>query len=240
MKGFCRFGLLIILFAVGAGACAGKQVVAIEPADVMYARGVELREPGRFLFWKRDRCDQAIAVFQQLIDTYPFSRYAVSSQLGVADCYFQQGRWQDAIFHYREFESLYPTHAEIARVRFSLAESYREQSLAYDRDTADLEQALNHYQRTARLESPYREEALEWVAALRSELARRILYIGRFYERENQPLSALERYEALLVRYADTPESLVAHDRASGIYRRLGEAHKIETLPQPQFVPEKS
>ena len=239
MKRLSRF-LLAAICLITVGACAHKPDVTIEAADVMYERGVELAEPRRVLFWERDRCDQAIAVFQQLVDTYPFSQYAVSAQLGIADCYFQQGRWQDAIFHYREFESLYPTHPETARVRFSLAESYREQSLAYDRDTTDIEQALSHYQRTARMDSPYREESLERVRELRSELARRVLYIGRFYERENQPLSALERYESLLVGYPDTPEAVEAFEKAAAIYRSLGEEHKIEALPKPRLEPEQT
>jgi outer membrane protein assembly factor BamD len=230
MKKF-RF-LAVLLFA----ACAHSQPTAVPPADVLYRQAVEEAKPGKFLWWDTDNCDDAIPLFQQVIDHYPFSQYATLSQLGVADCYFRQEQWTDAIFHYREFEKLHPTHPEIWKVRYRLAESYHEQSLDYDLDTSDLEQAYYYYSKTAEGDSEFRQAAIGKAQAEAKQLAQRIFYIGRFYERNGEVLSAIDRYAELIRAFPDQPSARDAYKRAADLFRKIDEPEKIAALPKPAGV----
>lgn len=229
--------LRLAVAALALAACAHSAPTTVPPAEVLYREAVETAKPGSFLWWTIDHCDDAIPLFQQVIDTYPFSQYAVESQLGVADCYFSQEQWSDAIFHYREFEKLHPTHSAIWRVRYNLAESYREQSLAYDLDTADTEQAYYYYAKTAEGDSAYRKPALTKAQAEAKKLAERIFYIGRFYERSGETLSAIERYRELINAFPDQERSREAYERAAKLLEELGEGAKLAELPKPAGVP---
>ncbi len=233
MSARARLTATLLLLAFGV-ACAHSREIQTAPADVMFAQARELSQEGRFLFWSTDNCEDAIRAYQKVIDTYPFSQYAVASQLGIADCYYSQGKWPEAIFQYRDFEKLHPSHPEIPRVLFMLGESYREQSLDYDRDTADLEQSYLYYSKAARADSEYSDEARRKAFDARRKLASRLLYIGRFYEREEQYLSAIERYEMVIRSFPEVPEAVTAWERAGDIFRRLGEEEKIEGLPRPR------
>lgn len=223
---------LIIMAAAG---CAHNKPAPLAPADVLYRQAVETAKPGQFLWWTIDHCDDAIPLYQRVVDNYPFSQYAVESQLGIADCYFSQEQWSDAVFHYRDFEKLHPLHPEIGRVRYRLGEAYHEQSLAYDLDTADLEQAYYYYSKTAEMQSPYQSEGRTKARFEAKRLARRILYIGRFYERNGESLAALERYRALILAFPDLPQAGKAYARATEVYKKLGEPAKIALLPRPRY-----
>lgn len=229
--------LLPAMLAAGLAACAHSAPAPVPPAEVLYREAVETAKPGHFLWWAIDHCDDAIPLFQQVVDNYPFSQYAIESQLGIADCYFSQEQWSDAIFHYREFEKLHPTHPDIWRVRYRLAEAYREQSLAYDLDTADTEQAYYYYAKTAEGDSPYRKPALAKAQEEAKKLAERIYYIGRFYEREGETLSAIERYRELINAFPDQERAREGYERAVKLFDELGEHAKVAELPKPAGVP---
>lgn len=226
------FAVLSALLA----ACAHAEPTAVPPVDVLYREAVETAKPGSFLWWEIDHCDDAIPLFQQVVDNYPFSQYAVESQLGIADCHFSQEQWSDAIYQYREFEKLHPMHPQIARVRFNLAEAYHAESLAYDLDTADTEQAYYYYSKSAESDSPYRQEAITKAQAEALKLGQRIFYIGRFYERNGETLAAIERYRELINAFPDQPQAREAYDRAVKLYESIGEPQKIAQLPRPVGV----
>ncbi len=235
-----RYALVVAAGAFGAwlGACAhAGDVGQVPPADVLFAEAEQLAAEKPFLWWTSDDCDEAIPKYQQVLDNYPFSQFAVRSKLGIADCYFRQEEWADAILHYRDFEKMHPTHAEIWMVRFRLGEAYARLRLDYDRDLADTEQAYLYYSKVASADNPWRAEAAAQAADLASELARRLLYIGRFYERKGEALSALDRYEAVLAAYRQTEEAREAYERAADLYRKLGDEQKIAALPRPAGIP---
>lgn len=224
---------LLMVCTVLFAACAHTEPASVPPADILYNEAVRTSQPGSFLWWEIDHCDDAIPLFQRVIDNYPFSHYAVDSQLGIAGCYFEQEAWSDTIFYYREFEKLHPNHEKIWMVRYRLGEAYHEQSLAYDLDTIDIEQAHYYYFKTAEGDSPYRAEALRKGREESKQLARRLFYIGRFYERNDESLAAIERYRSLIQSFPDLPHAKRAYLRAAELYRKIGDPEKIASLPRP-------
>lgn len=226
----------LILAAFLLTACAHVEPAPMLPADVLYRNAVERAKPGKFLWWAIDHCDDAIPLFMQVVDDYPDTRFAIESQLGIADCYFSQGNYGDAIYHYREFEKQHPKHAAIARVRYNLAESYHEESLAYDLDQADTEGAYSYYLKAAEGDSPYRLQAIEKAQGEALKLGERIFYIGRFYERNGEALAAIERYRELIAMFPDQARAREAYDRAGKLFDSLNEAAKRAELPKPVGV----
>ena len=223
---------LLVAFAMAA-ACAHTPPAPVPPVDVLYRQAEQKSHPGHFLWWEINHCDDAIPLYQRVVDTYPFSQYAVEAQLGIADCYFSQEQWSDAIFHYRDFEKLHPSHQAIGRVRYQLGEAYHAQSLPYDLDTSDLQQAYFYYGKAAYAEGPFAKEAATKNRAEADRLAERVYYIGRFYERNDEALSAIDRYAALIAEFPASPLAAEARRRAANLYRAIGTPEKIESLALP-------
>src|SRR3954454_11804246 len=57
--------------------------------------------------FKKKYYDEAIAEFEKLKNTYPFSKYAVEADLKIADALFQKREYADAADDYRSFLKLH-------------------------------------------------------------------------------------------------------------------------------------
>ena len=57
---------------------------------------------------------------------YPFSKFAVLAELGIADTQFARGNYTEAIDSYKSFSRLHPTHEKVedGYVAFRICESY--------------------------------------------------------------------------------------------------------------------
>ncbi|MEQ8280885.1 MAG: outer membrane protein assembly factor BamD [Deltaproteobacteria bacterium] len=58
---------------------------------------------------------------------FPYSRYAVKSELRIADCQFQRGRHIEAIDSYQNFVRLHPTHEKVPYALYKVGMAYFEQ-----------------------------------------------------------------------------------------------------------------
>ena len=95
-QGFPGSGLLLGSLLVALASCASTPAVEMDFADVpsaeeLYRQGLEhLAERRSFLFFHTRDYSEAIESFQDVIDNYPYSDYAVLSELKIADAYFEQ------------------------------------------------------------------------------------------------------------------------------------------------------
>ena len=81
----------------------------VPPADELYEEGQKTIEGTRFLgFWPYVNYGEAIETFQAIIDNYPYSEYAVLAELAIADAYFEDEKYEEALSYYRDFTDLHP------------------------------------------------------------------------------------------------------------------------------------
>lgn len=181
------------------------ELAELPAADVLYQQGVELLEQRRVILWLVDLTpyQDAIDKFQEVVDNYPYSEYAVAAELKIADSYFAQERWDEALSYYRDFAELHPEHEKVPYTLYRTALCYARQSGTSNRDqtaTRDalgaLDQLMTRYPSAAET----REAEVLW-KELRTKLAEHVFGIGDFYWARAEYQSAAGRYRQVLDAY---------------------------------------
>jgi outer membrane protein assembly factor BamD len=200
-----------LLAALAAGAlllssCASDTVSFedVPPADELYDEGVEILEGWRILWvYRMVNYTKAIETFQAIIDNYPYSEYAVKAELQIADAYFADGRWEEALSYYRDFGDLHPQHEKVPYTILRSAQCHYAQISSINRDQTSAREAL-HFLEILLRNYPYAEETTEGEAMmheLRTRLAKNVLMTGDFYLTREEYQSAAERYRTVLNGY---------------------------------------
>jgi outer membrane protein assembly factor BamD len=198
--------IAIATLAVFGAGCAKKtpSFEDVPPADELYEEGLKILE-GRKLFWLIPLVDhqEAINTFQAIIDNYPYSEYAVKAELRIADAYFDDKHFDEALSYYRDFGDLHPQHPRVPYTILRSAQCHYEQITTVNRDQTPSREALQYLTRLLR-SYPYSPEAEEGeiiMYELRSRLSKNVMQIGDFYMRRREFQAAAERYREILNHY---------------------------------------
>jgi len=188
--------LLILLLAASlAGGCTLFRDKTERSAEENYKLGMQEFEDEDF--------DNAIPYFQQILENYPFSMYAVPAELKIAECYFYDEKYVEALVHLQGFQELHPTNEQIPNVIWMKAVSYYEQFKSIDRDVSTLENSRRELEelQTRFPGSPVTENAQDLMAKVMNRLARHDFYVARFYYRDAEFQAALFRLYGILDDY---------------------------------------
>jgi outer membrane protein assembly factor BamD len=196
--------LLCLLAAVAACSKAPPTFEEVAPADQLYAQGQKILEGHRILgVYHRVNYGKAIETFQAIVDNYPYSEYSVLAELAIADAYFADEKYEEALSYYRDFGDLHPDHEKVPYAIYQAALCHARRARGPNRDqtaTRDalvfLDQLLSKYPY-----SDYADEAESLWRELRTRMAQQVKGIGDFYRRRGEWESAAERYRALLNEY---------------------------------------
>lgn len=219
----------LIAIASCASGDDGKGVTYSLTAKQNYDKGLaELKD---------ENYGEATRYFSFVRQKFPFSKFAVLSELALADTQYARGNYQEAIDSYKNFIRLHPTHEKVedGYVAYRIGESYVREMPddffllppAYEKDQSAVRDALRELNDFI---DKY-PESKHVVAAKkqRREVLRRLIehevYVARFYLDRDEPRAAVLRIEGALRRYPDSgrePELLVT----------LGETHLQMGNPQ--------
>ncbi len=201
---------LFALLAAGLlfGACASSpnedELAEVPSAEQLYAEGIaELDDGSQLWLFDTTNYQAAIDKFQDIIDNYPYSDVAVLAELRIADAYFEQESWEEALSYYREFAELHPEHEKVPYTIFRTALCHYRQSKNAERDQTATHDALTSLDRliTQYPTSPEIGEAEALWKELRTRLATHVMSVGDFYYDRGEDQSAANRYRALLDEY---------------------------------------
>jgi outer membrane protein assembly factor BamD len=177
----------------------------VPSAEDLYAEGLAKLEEGGIHFWFIDTRDHqgAIDTFQDIIDNYPYSDYATLAELRIADAYFDQELWEEALSYYRDFSELHPDNEKVpySILRSALAHYY--QSRPANRDQTATRQALSQLERLRNNYplAPESDEAEALWRELRTRLGTSVMQIGEFYMERSEYRSAADRFRSVLNEY---------------------------------------
>jgi outer membrane protein assembly factor BamD len=162
---------------------------------------------------KDENYPEAQKYFQFVKQKYPFSKFAVLAELGIADTQFARGNYTEAIDSYKSFARLHPTHEKVEDgwVAFRICESYYKDMPedvwllppSYEKDQSaivDAQREIDDF-RKKYPSSPYMKKADE----IRKEVLKRLVdhevYVARFYLKSDHPKAAAGRLEGAIKRY---------------------------------------
>ncbi len=173
----------------------------VKPADELYAEGLKTLD-GRKIFglFTYVNYDQAIEAFQSIIDNYPYSDYEQRALLKIADSYFNDKRFEEALAYYQDFADLHPGHEKVPYTMLRVAQCHLNQIESIDRDQTATNQATEALASLMQ-QHPYAPETRkgeELMIELRTRLALNMLHIADFYRVRTHWQSAAVRYRRVL------------------------------------------
>src|SRR5262245_7072013 len=182
----------------------------------------------------RVKTEKAVDTFQSIIDNYPYSEYAVLAELRIADAYFDDAKYEEALVYYRDFADLHPQHEMVPYTIYRAALCHERRTRSPNRDqtpTKDalifLDRLLSHY--------PYSEYAAEAEAlwrSLRTRLAEHVKEVAAFYMQREEWESAAERYRTLLNEYPGLGLDGESLYRLGVCYLRMNREAEAESIFQ--------
>lgn len=182
-------------------------------------------------FDKGERYEESIRRYTEVKNKFPYSNFAMKSELAIADVYYKQESYAEAQVAYQMFKDLHPTAPQADYVQFRLGLSYFNQLPAtIDRDLSlandtilNLTDLIKKYPN-----SQYVPEAKEKRTATVKMLGEKEEYIADFYFKRGIFDSAVGRYENLYKNYG----GLGFEKKA--LSRLVISAKKIDDLPRAQ------
>lgn len=188
------------------GGCAAPQPTFddLPAAEILFQEGKDKLE-GRRLWGLLPRIDidGAVESFQAVIDNYPQSDFAPLAELAIADAYFKDTSFDEALAYYRDFADLHPAHAKVPYATLQAARCHVEQISSIERDQTSTREALAYLDKLLR-EHPYSDESKEGeriLYSLRQRLARNVMETGDFYLRRDEYQAAAARFRSVLDEY---------------------------------------
>ncbi len=224
--------LLLLSFAAG---CQTDDALFedVPPADELWAEAQDELDGISVLgLYRYVDYEAAIEKLQSIVDNYPSSEYAVRAELAIADAYFQNDKYEEALSYYRDFSDLHPQHPRVAYSIWRAALCHQRRVLEANRDQSATRDALVFLDRLL-LQHPHSEhaeEAEEMWRNLQTTLAENVEGIADFYFQREEYEAAAERYRALLNEYPGLgldARVLYKLGESYGALRRVDEADRI-------------
>ena len=166
------------------------------PAEIMNEGMADFND-GRFT--------EAIETFQKIKDRYPYSTFALTAELKMADALYEKGEYDEARDEYAEFEKMHPRNKNVPYVLYRQGMCYFNKSAAIDRDQSNTFKAREEFERLIKRfrKSDYTEQARRKVRECYIKLAEHELYVGNFYFTKGKYETAMARYLYLINHYPD-------------------------------------
>jgi outer membrane protein assembly factor BamD len=171
---------------------------------------------------------------------FPYSRFAVLSDLRIADCQFEREHWIEAIDSYQNFARLHPTHEQVPYALFRTGMAHYEQipgswfllPPSHEKDQTAVKDAatalgmyLDRYPKDEHV--PEAKKAYEEV---RDRLMSHERYVADFYRKLGHFRGYVMRLETMKAKFADVAlEADLLYELARA-YARLGEVDQTQAV----------
>ena len=244
-----RLILLALLMTTWAAGCSSVSMPSLpwsgsataDPtAEALYAEGTQL--------FAEKRYQRAIATLTKLKADYPFTPQLTDVELKIADAYYLNQQYPEAINAFKEFQSMHPTNENIAFVVFRLGQSYLDQFTSIERDQKNTEIAKTYFENviTNYPKSPYASAAREQLAKSVGYLAEHEFNVASFYLQQEKYPAARERFEEIVRKYRGTPVAAKSLFFLGESYRKEKNTVKailayealLQYYPESKFAPE--
>jgi outer membrane protein assembly factor BamD len=227
--------VLLTLLAMGCRSTPEEQIAFedVAPADELYAEGLQILEGRSILgIYTYVNYGKAIEVFQSIIDNYPYSDYAVEAELQIADSYFADAKYEEALSYYRDFGELHPQHGKVSYTVYRSALCHERQVGATNRDQTATRQAVAALDRliTGYPTSEHAKEGEALWRDLQIRLAENVEGIADFYRGREEYEAAAERYRSLLNEFPGFGLDARVLFKLGGCYESLNRVDEADRI----------
>lgn len=213
-----RYSKLLIVTACISGllsACASDKD---EPTSVeeLYNKAYTQLEDTSY--------NRAAKNFEQVELEYPYSKWAVKAKLMSAYAYYKDKSYDDAIISLDRFIQFHPGNKDIAYAYYLKALCYYDQITGVEKDQSVTAKALDALNNVVMRfpDSDYAKDARAKIDLTLDHLAGKEMDIGRYYLKQQNYLSALNRFSEVVIKYQTTSHIEEALYRQVEIYSIMG------------------
>ena len=185
--------------------------------DELMSKGMEKFEKGDY--------EASTEAFQAIKDRYPYSKFAVTADLKIADSLYYRSEFDAAYDAYDEFEKLHPKDKNIPYVIYQKGMCNFKQVKSIDRDQSPTIKAKEEFERLVKRfpRDVYANNARKNLRECLISLAEHELYVGRFYFKMGEYRSALNRFKYIIEHYPDMGQYHEALEYISKCNEKLAE-----------------
>jgi outer membrane protein assembly factor BamD len=189
---------LIVIFTIlslGLVGCAGFQEDKTLTVGELYKKGIEEYAEQHYI--------KAAGIFKKILDEFPDSKVRPLSLMALARSQYQNSDYEEAEFHFEQFIEQYPANQQTAKAYYFKAMCSFEQMESYKNDQTNTYLALEDFEKVINTfpDGKYVKLARQKKVICRRQLARNILYIGRYYFGVGAYQSVITRMDELLGNY---------------------------------------
>ena len=209
--------IYILLAAALLSACATqKEDTSIMTAEQLYIRGYEAL--------KQTAYAKAAESFEKVEMEHPYSKWAVKSKLMGAYAYYKDEKYDDAVLSLERFIKYHPGNKDIPYAYYLVGICMYDQISPADKDQSYTQKAQMALTDVVTLfeGTEYAQDAKQKLILVADHQAGQEMHIGRYYLKNKNYLSALNRFNTVVENYQTTPQIEEALYRQVEIYSILG------------------
>jgi outer membrane protein assembly factor BamD len=212
-------GLALTVAALGLSGCGSSDDNASyveQPVEQLYNRGLDQLSEQDY--------KKAAQSFEEVDRQHPYSVWATKAQLMAAFAYYESNKYDEAVIALDRFIQLHPGHRDLPYAYYLKALCYYEQISDVGRDQRVTQQALDALAEVVKRfpDTPYARDARLKVELCIDHLAGKEMEVGRFYQKQQQYVGAINRYRVVIERYQTTTHVPEALHRLVESYLSLG------------------
>ena len=244
-----------ILLTIGAAGCSSVSLPSVSLPSMPWSGSTLPPNPtAEALFeegtrnFNDKRYVRAIDNFSKIRTDHPFSPIMTEVEFKIADAYYHNQQYPEAINAFKEFQAMHPTNEHIPLVVLRLGQSHFNQFTSKDRDQKNTEIAKGYFETviTNYPKSPQAAEATEKLAKCLEYLAEHEFDVAHFYFRQEKYPAARDRFEEIVRKYKNTPTAVKSLFYLGESYRNEKNAVKatlayealIQHYPESKFAAE--
>lgn len=201
---------ILLLIAPVLSAALGCAAAPDEPAtdQELYEEAVNLQSKADY--------DGATEKFDELVATYPASRYAQQGMLDISYLHYQRGQYAGALSAADRFIDAYPGNPGIPYAMYLKGLAYFREDLSLidrlgfqnpaERNPENMRLAFTTFRRLVdeHPDTPYAEDASKRMRYLINALAEGEVFVARYYLRRGAAPAAAGRAQDVLKNYPDS------------------------------------
>lgn len=213
---FIPLGLTLALSACGGADEVEEEVPKTETVDVLYDKALAA--------FKANRFKDAIEKFEEVERQYPYSEWAPRAELMAAFSGFRAGQFDDVVSILDRFVKLHPTDKSTPYAYYLKALAYYTQISDVGRDQSTTEEAREALRDLiARYpDSEYARDAKLKLDLTDDHLSGKEMEVGRYYQKQQETISAVNRFQYVVNNYQTTSHVAEALHRLVECYLTLG------------------
>ena len=212
------FGLFAVLFGLSLiSACASTpEVNENASAEDLYTQAHQLLEKTSYA--------KAAETFEKVELEHPYSKWATKAKLMGAYAYYKDQKYDDAILSLDRFIKYHPGNQDTPYAYYLKALCYYEQIVTVDKDQSNTAKAKEAFEQVINRfpDSEYAQDAKLKIDLTNDHLAGKEMEVGRYYLKQKNYLSALNRFSVVVNEYQTTSHIEEALYRQVEIYTILG------------------